>query len=117
MIDSNSRSLKARLYRDSACHSFLLKSNVALNLILFFEGLLLFGFALYLFFSPVKTIDNDFVIAVAVLMLLSGVIIMSSGIIGLSVSNIKVNKNTEGNLTLPMAEALLSHKQLCSPRF
>jgi hypothetical protein len=97
MADNNRRALKASLYRDSTCHSYLLQSNVVLNVILFVKGLLLFGFALYLFFSPVKAIDNDFVIAVAAVMLLTGVIIMSTGVIGFAVSKVQVNRNVEGN--------------------
>lgn len=97
MADTNRRALRASLYRDSTCHSYLLQSNAILNVILFVKGLILFVFALYLFFSPVKTIDNDFVIAVAAVMLLTGVIIMSTGIIGYSVSKVQVNRNVEGN--------------------
>jgi len=96
MDDNNRRALKASLYRDSTCHSYLLQSNFVLNVILFVKGLLLFGFALYLFFSPVKTIDNDFVIAVAAVMLLTGFIIMSTGVIGFAVSKVQVNRNIEG---------------------
>jgi len=96
-VNNSRQALKASLYRDSTCQSYLLQSNLALNVILFLKGLFLLIFSLFLFFSKVNTIDKDFIIAVAALTLLTGVIIMSTAVIGFAMSKVQVNRNLDGN--------------------